>query len=136
MERETNGYFKARFVRDVCILYASVRVPVFRSSLSLDQTPPTYSHWSSRLITVRKRKLRKGNVFTPVCDFVHRGEVYTPSWQTLPWQTHTPGRHPLADIPPGRHPPSTRRPLQRTVCIILECILVIYANFSVGNLDK
>ena len=34
--------------------------------------------------------LRKGNVFTPVCHSVHRGEVDTP-----------PGGHPL---PPGIHP--------------------------------
>ena len=37
-------------------------------------------------------KLRKGNVFTPVSDCVHRG-VYTP-----------PGRHPPPGKPPGRHP--------------------------------
>ena len=49
-------------------------------------------------------KLRKGNVFTPVCDSVHMGEVYTsldtpPTWthihthpgQTPPGHTHTHG---------------------------------------------
>ena len=44
----------------------------------------------------------------------------TPPRQTPPEQT-SPGRHPL-----GRHPPpSSRRLLQQTVHIILECILVL-----------
>ena len=54
-------------------------------------------------------KLRKGNLFTSVCqEFCPQGEgeVYIPS-----------GRHPPADPPQGR-------PLQRTVRILLECILV------------
>ena len=65
--------------------------------------------------------LRKGNIFTPVCDSVRgagcllclgsRGDVH----------------------PPGRHPP--RRPLQRTVRILLECILVsfIFLNITCEN---
>ena len=40
----------------------------------------------------------------------------TPSWADTPW----------VDNPLDRHPP--RRPLQRTVPILLECILVKYLN--------
>ena len=60
--------------------------------------------------------LRQGNVFTPVCDSVHRGD--TP---------------PRADTPLDRPPPPTiRRPLQRTVRILLECILVfMFYNLKV-----
>ena len=89
-------------------------------------------------------KLWKGNVFTPVCDSVHGGGVHpkqTPPRQT-PLGRHHPGRHPppsrhpLCRHPLGRHllrqtppPPPTRqtpprRPMQRTVRILLECILV------------
>ena len=48
--------------------------------------------------------------------FTGEGRCTAPSADT-PWQTHT-----LADTPP----PPTRRPLQRTVRILLECILVVY----------
>ena len=58
-------------------------------------------------------KLRKGNVFTPVCDSVHRGEVY------IPWaNTSPPGRHLQADPPrqtdtaPGQTPPRADTPRQ------------------------
>ena len=52
----------------------------------------------------------------------------TPPWADTPGQTPL-GRHPLAGThPPGQTPPTTpphpRWPLQRTVCILLECILV------------
>ena len=69
------------------------------------------------------KKLRKGNVFTPVCDSVHRGGY-----------THTSlGRHPPADTTLGRHPPPQAdspqgRPLQRTVGILLECILMLFKH--------
>ena len=63
------------------------------------------------------------------------GGVHPPG-QTPPRQTHphpTLGRHPQTNPPNGRHPhplgrppPSPRRPLQRTVRILLECILVLY----------
>ena len=60
------------------------------------QTPPRYmvNKWAVRILLHFYRlqtKLRKGNVFTPVCDSVQGGGVH------LPRQTHT---------PPGRHPPS------------------------------
>ena len=77
------------------------------------------------------------NVFTPVCDSVHRGCVY-PSKQWV-WFVQSPlgrpyldrhplGRHPIgqttpwADTPLGRHP--KRRSLKRAVSILMECILV------------
>ena len=61
-------------------------------------------------------KLREGNVFTPVCDYVHRGRCTPPladiplPLTDTPWQTHpqadTPlGRYPTGRHPPGRHPP-------------------------------
>ena len=81
-------------------------------------------------------KLRKGNVFTSVCqEFCPQGEVYTP-------QADTPfplGRHPsLADTPftLGRHPPIIRWPLQRTVRILLECILVSAADLKANLITK
>ena len=60
-------------------------------------------------------KLQKRNVFTPVCQsFCLKGG-------SLPQCM-------LGYTPPGRHPPSqhspSRRPLQRTVRMLLECFLV------------
>ena len=93
-------------------------------------------------------KLRKGNVFTPVCQsFCSQGRCTPPGtpppWQTQPHWEDTPlgihpqanihpqaDTHPRADTPLGRHttpgqtPLLPRRPLQRTVRILLECILV------------
>ena len=69
------------------------------------------SKYRSKFITVRNSKLRKGNVFTPVClSFCSQRGV----WQ-VPVGRHTPSRNPLgrypsswADTPPlGRHPPKT-----------------------------
>ena len=97
--------------------------------------------------------MQQGNVFTCVCHHVHRGmsgrhnpwqtppDRQTPPWQAdnpdrqtppgrhLPWQTDTSWQvdtllasiHPLA----GRTHLPQRWPLQRTVRILLECILVI-----------
>ena len=45
-------------------------------------------------------KLRKGNVFIPVCDSVHRGEVYT----LLGRHPSHLDRHPQADTHLGRPP--------------------------------
>ena len=71
-------------------------------------------------------KLRKGNVFTPVCQsFCSRegvsaqGVYHSMHWERPPWQTPLLGRHPLV-----RHP-LPRRSLQRTVHILQECILVV-----------
>ena len=51
-------------------------------------------------------KLGTGNVFTPVCDSVHReGEMYMPPLGRHPLGRHPLGRQPLlADDPPGRPP--------------------------------
>ena len=53
--------------------------------------------------------MRQGNIFTSVCHSVHRGRGVCPS---ACWD------------PPGQTPP--RRPLQRTVRILLECFLVYH----------
>ena len=65
----------------------------------------------------------------------HRGmSCRHPSWagtpqadtprQTPPWADTPPGRQTPGHTPLGR-PPFPWRPLQRTVCILLECFLVI-----------
>ena len=44
-------------------------------------------------------------------------------WQADPWQADPP--------PPGKHPPPLKgQPLQRTVRILLECILVLYSSIQ------
>ena len=86
-------------------------------------------------------KLRQGNVFTRVCrEFCPQRGVsgrqppgQTPPGQTPPW-TDTPclGRHPPGQTPPWPDTtpwpdiPLSRRLLQRTVRILLECIFVIF----------
>ena len=55
-----------------------------------------------------------------------------------PWADTPVGRQPhLADTPPFRHPlgrhPRPRRPLQRTVRMLLECILVYITRFKDTN---
>ena len=84
-------------------------------------------------------KLRQGNVFTPVCHSVHGGCLpqcmlgYTPPQADTPRADTSPGRHlqqtpPWEDTPLGQTPPPlpSRRLLQRTVRILLECILVFF----------
>ena len=69
-------------------------------------------------------KLWKGNVFTSVCqEFCPRGVYPSMHWADPPTGQAAPGKHPPRQTPPGRHPPS-RWLLQRTVRILLECILV------------
>ena len=69
-------------------------------------------------------KLRKGNVFTSVCQ------------EFCPQEGG--GVHPQTDLPPGRHPPGktppapSRRLLLRTLRILLECILVFASVYSLG----
>ena len=89
--------------------------------------------------------------YTCLSVILFTGRGVHPPRQTPHWQT-PPGRHPLADTPwqtpPGRHPdtpladrpsladtpwqtpPSPRQPLQRTVSILLECILVLKRKTS------
>ena len=75
-------------------------------------------------------KLRQGNVFTPVCHSVHKGGSASMHAGIDPLGRHPPGRHPQGDTPLGRPPradtPPSRRLLQRTVHILLECILVTH----------
>ena len=47
------------------------------------------------------KKLRQGNVFTPVCHSVHRGEGVSATFLGR----HYRGRHPLDRHPPGQTPP-------------------------------
>ena len=49
-----------------------------------------------------------------------------------PGQTPSPGHTPLL----GKRPPPLRRPLQRTVRILLECILVVKDNYNWQGLIK
>ena len=75
--------------------------------------------WSFRLKVIKvntvdhyrpQTKLREGNVFTPVCDSVHRGEgvsVYGDALDREPSDRDPPGQR-----PPGRDPPA-QTPLHR-----------------------
>ena len=99
---------------------------------------------ASCFVTVRKRSCGKVMfLHLSVSHSVHRGgEVYTPQADTHPGRnTNHLGKHPPGQtLPPlGRHTPhlgshchppdrpnTPRRPLQRTVRILLECILVLY----------
>ena len=70
-------------------------------------------------------KLRKGNVFTSVCqEFCPQGrEVCIPACMGQGELCIPLGRYPPADTPP-------RQPLQWTVRILLECVLVLFLIFS------
>ena len=75
---------------------------------SLPVPPPPHTH--TRLFCYHPQaKFRKGNVFTPVCQSFCSGGC-------LPQC--------MLGSPPGRHPPTSRWLLLRTVLILLECILV------------
>ena len=79
-------------------------------------------------------KLREGNVLhLPVSHSVHKGGLYP----CMQWAEGCVSQHAMrggclplglwvqgVKSPLGRHPP--RRPLNRAVCILLECNLVIY----------
>ena len=72
-------------------------------------------------------KLRQRNISRSGCqEFCPqvggRGQVH--AWiHHTPWAGIPPGQTPPRLTPPGRHPPG-RRLLQRTVRILMECILV------------
>ena len=91
-------------------------------------------------------KLGQGNVFTGVCDSVHRwgvGVCLSARWDTPrsrqpppPRSRHTP---PRADTPWRRHPPGSRlrhnTVNERPVRILLECILIVLVlNFLGGHM--
>ena len=94
-------------------------------------------------------KLGQGNIFTGICDSVHRGVLpqcmlgFQPPPQDQAGTPLRPGRHPLPGTRPGRHPPGTRQAPprdqaahppdqsilgdtvnERAVCILLKCNLV------------
>ena len=75
-------------------------------------------------------KLRKGNAFTSMCqEFCPLGGGQSPPGRhphPTPW-THIP---PGQTDPPGQTPPS-RRLMQRTVRILLECILVLLIGYII-----
>ena len=80
-------------------------------------------------------------VFTGVCRST--GGCTSPWADTPPGQTHTPlashphGQTPLwPDTPPSRHLPPGRWPLQQMVCILLECILVLYSYHLKGSAER
>ena len=88
------------------------------------------------IIIARKRSLGQGDVFTPVCDSVHKGDICPIAcWDIHPLpQTH-PCREtlPKADTSPPRqtHTPGQTTPRilrdtvnKQAVRILLECILV------------
>ena len=80
-----------------------------------------------QIFTVRKRSCGKV-MFSQACvkNCVHWGRhmVYTPLQQT-PHPGQTP---PPEQTPPWVDPPPSRQLLQRTVRILLECILVSYES--------
>ena len=88
---------------------------------------------SSRKATGRPQtKLRKGNVFTPVCDSVHGGGgmrggggACVARGACMVGGMHGKGACIAGDVHGrGGHAWQKRRPLQRTGRILLECILV------------
>ena len=69
------------------------------------------------------KKLRQGNVFTPVCHSVHRGGLphthhHHPPGQTPSFGRHLPDRHPPVQCMLGYGQPTA-------VHILLECNLVM-----------
>ena len=116
------------------------------------------------IITVRKRSCRKVKFSQACVKNSVQGEVYSPWVDTplgrhLPWADKPPGRHPQADFSPGQThhidrylppsadthpwadtpgkppPPQGRRLLQRTVRILLECIIIPFHYFIISNLQ-
>ena len=83
--------------------------------------------WSNFYFYRPQTKLWKGNVFTPVCDSVHRSGA---SGQTPPGRALSgtpPGQTTWADTPLGRHPPPEMataadgtHPTGMHSCIILQ----------------
>ena len=75
-------------------------------ALTLTLEPLTFFTFPSTYLPPAT-KLRQGNVFTPVCHSVHRGECLHLVRGTCPLGRHPPGQTPSrAD---GRHPPSLGR---------------------------
>ena len=85
------------------------------------------------LVTFRKRSCGKV-MFLYLSVILFTGGVYTLPLADTP---HPPGRHPPRHPPPQANPPPPRQPLQLTVRILLECILVniIFASRAGKCLD-
>ena len=99
--------------------------------MSSQAYPAGTTTFNALLFLPSATKLRQGNVFKPVCHSVHGGVSVLvhagihnthPLGQTPPRQTPLP---PLGRHPHPRQTPPGRRLLQRTVRILLECILVL-----------
>ena len=99
-----------------------------------DRNELEFKLYPNQVFTARKRSLGQGNIFTPVCHSVHRGEYLgryplgrypppnryplgrypqagTPPWAGTPWQIHPLGWYtprqvhpPKAGIPPDKYP--------------------------------
>ena len=91
-------------------------------------------------------KLPQGNIFTGICQSfcsLEGGCLSQCMLGYIPQADTSPGRHPSRQTPPRQtHPRQTHpqadhpwRSLQRTVCILLECILVqcFFSNKSVSE---
>ena len=101
-------------------------------------SPSTESRWSAVMDNFYRQQRSCGKVmFLHLSVILSTGEVSGryPSRQTPPVGRHLPGQTPLGRHPPRadtfpsgqtppRQTPPSRRLLQRTVCILLECILV------------
>ena len=103
-----------------------------------------------------QRSCGQGNIFTPVCHSVHRGDGISQGTEAdppgpgthPPWSRHTPPRPdtppgpgtPPEQTPPGADtPPGTRfrhTVYEQLVRILLECILVNFNEFINTNVEK
>ena len=103
--------------------------------------PPSLINFINELTSYRPQPSCGKVMFLHVSVILFAGGGWsgrqTPLWADIPWQT-PPGRHPLGQTPLSRHtpPPPGRQihprggPLQRTVRILLECILVVMINLQ------
>ena len=97
----TGGLFH-RFFKDLSLMFCMsewTRCKFFRNLLSIGESI------KYRVVTFlpAATKLGQGNVFTGVCDSVHRGGVYASGTP--------PGRHPPGQTPPRADPPRLSTPL-------------------------
>ena len=94
------------------------------------------SYWNAFLFSKRLRccycpqtKLRKGNVFTSVCqEFCPQGGSRPRPRGCLPRGGAVQAQGGVSQHALRQTPPPSRRLLLQTVCILLECILVLNLN--------
>ena len=79
------------------------------------------------MITARKRSLGQGDIFTPVCHSVHRGDdgILPETMHTTPAQEHVPPHPRIMHPPPPVQSMLGDTVNARAVPILLECNLVI-----------